>query len=436
MSSPARALFFSAVALGALSYTLPCHAQRLVGDEGFGYFTAGLVISVPLGGATDQIGLGFETSYTQYSGSDFPLGAGGFAQVQYLLGGGWRLDLGAQGTVALGGGELGLAIVAPRWRTPQLGLHVAPFLSAGYGTAAFRWTPMLTGPAAGTFGYEITVAAKLWWEVQGGRFGELYDPGCHFGCAIGRPLVVDGRAVVADVDPSAAWGGGGGADPDDALTPAQRAALADHWTRAMRDEHASVAAFARLSLQLMALGAPPELLRRTHTAALDEVDHARRCAALATRFAGEPRSPGALPAACAPLAAVDHATLAVETLREGCVGEAVFAALAARSRDRATDPEVREALTVIARDEAGHALLAWDVVAWFVEAGGDGVRDALRTAAGELPPGERRRGGAVDGTLVGRGWVAEEDFASGWAHRRREALRRVGPARSREVATA
>ncbi len=427
MNTPSRALLFTAVALATVSHALPAHAE-----DGFGYVTAGLVLSIPLGGSLDQIGLGVETSYNSYSARAEVLGVGGFAQAQLLFGGGWRVDVGAQGTVWFGGAELGLALVAPRWRSPQLGLHVAPFASVGYGAAAFRWTPMLTGPMAGTLGYEITVAGKFWWGVEGGRVRDLYNRGCHFDCVIvtGRPLLVDGHLVVASVDRDPAWSGDPDAPSDDALTPPQRSALAEHWTRSMREEHASVAAFARLSLQLMSLGAPPELLRRVHRAAIDEVDHARRCAALASRFAGEPRSPGALPAACAPIAAVDHATLAVDTLREGCVGEAVFAGAAARARDRATDPAVREALTVIARDEAEHAALAWDLVAWCMEAGGDTVREALRAAAGELPTGERQREGIVDGALLGRGWVSEGALASSWKHRRREALRRLGPTRS------
>jgi hypothetical protein len=65
-----------------------------------------------------------------------------------------------------------------------------------------------------------------------------------------------------------------------------------------------------------------------------------------------------------------------------------------------------------------------------MEAGGDTVREALRAAAGELPTGERQREGIVDGALLGRGWVSEGTLASSWKHRRREALRRLGPTRS------
>jgi hypothetical protein len=55
-----------------------------------------------------------------------------------------------------------------------------------------------------------------------------------------------------------------------------------------------------LSLQLAALGAPADLLRRTHEAALDEVRHAERCYSLASDFGAERYSAGAIPAFAAP----------------------------------------------------------------------------------------------------------------------------------------
>ena len=423
MGLTSRTVVFTAVTLGALTAASPCVAQDSVS-----YVTAGLLLSIPLGGSLDQVGLGVESSYHWYPDGQTLVGTGGFVQAQLLFGGGWRVDVGAQGSAWFGGAELGLAVVAPRWRLPELGIHVAPFLSAGYATAAFRWTPMITGPLVERSGYELTIAPKLWWELGDGPLREPYDMGCHFGCSIGRPLMVDGRAEVADIAHDPAWADT--AATDDALTDAQRAALAAQWTRAMSEEHASIAAFARLSLQLLSLGAPPGLVARTHQAALDEVDHARRSAALASRFAGRATSPGALPAAIAPIALVDLATLAVETLREGCLGEAVSAQVAARSLALATDPEVRATLGLIARDEAEHAALAWDLVDWCLAAGGDPVRHALSAAAGALPVGEPARDSAIDAALLARGWVPDGARIASWTHRRREALRRVGPARA------
>ena len=67
-------------------------------------------------------------------------------------------------------------------------------------------------------------------------------------------------------------------------SPAVASRRAAAWERAGADEHASVAAFARLSLQLMAHGAPADLLRDVHQAALDEVGHAERCWSVARRL--------------------------------------------------------------------------------------------------------------------------------------------------------
>jgi hypothetical protein len=47
------------------------------------------------------------------------------------------------------------------------------------------------------------------------------------------------------------------------------------------DEHASVAAFSKFILGLMAIGAPPHLLQWVHRASLQEIDHARLCVMIA-----------------------------------------------------------------------------------------------------------------------------------------------------------
>jgi hypothetical protein len=60
-------------------------------------------------------------------------------------------------------------------------------------------------------------------------------------------------------------------------------------------EHASVASFARFSLQLMAAGAPASLVEAAHRAALDEIEHARLTFRLASRYEGRALGPGPLP---------------------------------------------------------------------------------------------------------------------------------------------
>src|SRR5690606_18379163 len=88
-------------------------------------------------------------------------------------------------------------------------------------------------------------------------------------CAIGRPLLIDGLARTAPAVPRGDWLTDLDLPRD--LPPAARAALAAHWAEVAALEHASVASFAGFTLDLMALGAPPELLAEAQRAALDEI---------------------------------------------------------------------------------------------------------------------------------------------------------------------
>ena len=55
------------------------------------------------------------------------------------------------------------------------------------------------------------------------------------------------------------------------LDSTTRAHIAQEWTAMGLAEHASVASFARFTLQLMAVGAPAELLHAAQLGAADEV---------------------------------------------------------------------------------------------------------------------------------------------------------------------
>ena len=189
-------------------------------------------------------------------------------------------------------------------------------------------------------------------------------------CPGGRPLRgEDGRAVVAPVARDAGWSG----LPVDAPRDPERAR---RWARAAQFEHASVASFARFSLELLALGAPAALLARAHRAALDEIAHAELAFGLAASFGGEDLGPGRLPLAPESEAITPEA-VARATFRDGCVAE-TLAALEAR-RDLATARTEREraALERIADDEEDHAELAFATLAWLVARFGEPVRGAL-----------------------------------------------------------
>jgi hypothetical protein len=203
------------------------------------------------------------------------------------------------------------------------------------------------------------------------------------GC-IGRPFLVEDTARTATVEHAdRGWSLGVLAPNTAGLDPEARRALADAWTADALLEHASVAAFARFSLELLAVGAPADLVTAAHLAALDEVRHARICFALAQGYAGAPLGPSGFPFDGAMSLSGDLASLATSAAREGCIGETLAAIIAAEQLARATDPAVRRALSAIAEDEARHAELAWRTVAWALDRGGEAVRDAIAAVFAE-----------------------------------------------------
>jgi hypothetical protein len=214
-------------------------------------------------------------------------------------------------------------------------------------------------------------------------FGLLMVSG---GGAHGRPLRVRGRPRTAPTRRDAAWSvDPSGALPDASrLTVDERAREAARWTRDAREEHASIAAFARLSVDLLALGAPPALIERAHRAALDEVLHARLAFALAGAYAGEPVGPGAWPEALEGEAAERPAgtlrRVALESLVDGAYGEGLAALRAAA--EVSADPAVAAVLATIARDEAVHAALGWDALAFCVARDGSLAPALVEAAAG------------------------------------------------------
>jgi hypothetical protein len=205
-------------------------------------------------------------------------------------------------------------------------------------------------------------------------------------CAIiGRPFLVDDCAVTAPtrVGVAGRWSASGIAPRAEGLSASLRAALAEEWARDALLEHASVAAFSRFSLELLAVGAPSDLVALAHEAALDEVRHARACFALASAYLGEQLEPGPFPFAGSVEVSSDLADVAARAVREGCVGETLAAALAAEQAARASDPAVREVLLGIAEDEARHAELAWRTVAWAIKHGDERVRASVMAVFAE-----------------------------------------------------
>lgn len=253
-------------------------------------------------------------------------------------------------------------------------------------------------PDAGSAAPIIAASLDVCTCLESVDSGPFVDPGgaCCYNttlvsvCVIGRPFRVDREIITAQARP--------GAKSFDAEFPlpkvldlpsSARKGLAKRWCRDALLEHASVAAFARFSLALMAAGAPAHLIEGAHLAALDEIQHAKLSFGLAAAYGGETIAPSAMPLGPHVNVEGDLFKIAEEAALEGCVGETLAALLAAEQAASATDPALKQILSSIAEDEARHAELAWRTLAWALESGGEGLRMALRNifaeAAKRLP---------------------------------------------------
>lgn len=182
-------------------------------------------------------------------------------------------------------------------------------------------------------------------------------------CAVGRPFLVGGELRVAVAAARSDWEACQPCPDLSGVTAAQRAALASYWRDTALLEHASIAAFARFALDLLSVGAPPELVEAATSAMQDETAHARACFALASAFAGRDVGPGKL-AIDGSLDERSLEAIVITTVLEGCIGETVAALEAAEALAHATDPAVRATLARIAEDELRHAALAYRFVRW------------------------------------------------------------------------
>jgi hypothetical protein len=177
------------------------------------------------------------------------------------------------------------------------------------------------------------------------------------GC--GRPFLVEGIARVPGVAERRDWS----AVVEAAVRPDPT--LAAFWLETARLEHASVAAFARFTMELLALAAPADLVAGASKAMADEIEHARIAFGLASRHAGTSVGPTAL-AIDGALAAGDVRSIVERLFLEGCVGETLAAATAREVAARVGGAD-RAALLEIADDETAHAALAWRTLAWLLE---------------------------------------------------------------------
>jgi hypothetical protein len=233
----------------------------------------------------------------------------------------------------------------------------------------------------------------------------------------GRQLRRLGKVLLPKVREGGAWAR---IPMNTAIEEAVRPGLAAQWRENGRSEHASVAAFARLTLDLMALGAPPTLIAEANRDSLDEIRHAELCFSLARELDGRSESPTAFPEAkgahtLPPTRTLALAALAVDSLVDGALHEGVSARIIARLARVCEDPQTRSVLKEIAADEGRHSAHGWEVVEWCLAEGGPAVESALHgalrvlpmTMHGDLPP-EAENGSWERYGIHGRSTEAEE----------------------------
>ena len=210
-------------------------------------------------------------------------------------------------------------------------------------------------------------------------------------CSVpGRPLRsgAERAARVAELRPGSAWRTGaqtlaGVRRPSD---PALLQRVRQHWLAAARYEHASIAAFARVGLQLLGLGAPPELVRACQQALADEIRHAQVCSSLAAAYGATEGEAGPLPIHGCVAAGMDLEAVVREAIVEGALGEGAAALEALEAALQCEDPIVTGVLRGIGEDEQRHALLGYRTVQWALLAEPERARAVVRAC---LRDGER-----------------------------------------------
>ena len=258
------------------------------------------------------------------------------------------------------------------------------------------------------------------------------------GGAWGRPLRVRGRILHPNLRAGSDWTQGDRPRVD-GLDGPTRAALEALWLHDAQKEHASVPAFARISWMLAAVGAPADLVAWSHRAALEEVDHARRCFALAAGYGGRSHDvepmPDLLVGRGLGTARDPLVTLAVESLEDGCLLEDFNADVARACELACEDRATRDVLARIAREERSHADFSWALLAWTVKRGGAPVVAALEKRIAGLARVPRPTAvSSKNAALVARadpaamrvhGRIADAEWAALWERRVVETGRRA-----------
>jgi hypothetical protein len=253
---------------------------------------------------------------------------------------------------------------------------------------------------------------------------------CRSGNA--RPFLVRGEARLAQVTRRRDWLGSValGAPLGQAEIPSRlEGLLARAYLEDARMAHASVAAFACFSLELLSFGAPAELVLASQQAGADEVRHAQICFALAAFYSGKELGPSGLNTQdVKPAVSLRESVLT--TFLEGCIGKTLAAARTEAALVYTRCPATRARLARSADDEARHAELAYRFVSWALKR----ADPSLRGEVGACFEEARARAASAGGQTTAAGSHLALELSSLEEERHWRALGRLTPADELRVA--
>ena len=265
------------------------------------------------------------------------------SRLEFTLAGHIAADLPDLRSVMVVGGELGASIFFEKGHEPLVGAHSGATVESVIFNLYAR---------QGWLFERESVTPALSFGGGARSFPTLGTPGF---CVEGRPYRGErGEQQVARVQRGATF---------EHKNP--RARL---WARRSAEECASVPAFLQLASELLELGAPLDLVARAVQAADEELRHTHAATQLAELFGGAPLTlmppPQQLRRRLPPARALER--LVRESWLDGCLNEGLAATLAEAEAGETRVTEEARISKHIARDEAGHAALAFDVLRWAV----------------------------------------------------------------------
>lgn len=183
-----------------------------------------------------------------------------------------------------------------------------------------------------------------------------------------------------------------------ALSPEATDAVRREWTRRVEAEYRSSAHTQHLTLWLIQLAAPRELIDDGLRITADELDHAELSAAVCAE-AGSTTSPALrqddLQLKVPPGTLEERALFAA--LEVFCLGETVAVPLFTELRRECTVPVARAALDRVLKDEVRHRQFGWDLLDYLLDRSPSLVGAAQSFLPGALSRQKRRYGGTTAG---------------------------------------